>query len=400
MIETDKLKEHHKNGYYFTDVEGEKYEEIRRSIEENGIRDPIKITMDYTVISGHQRLRIARDVEMERVPVTMVPDLTDAEAEYLLIAENVERRGQAETDPIKKSRIANFLKEYWEIERGNNQYRMVNNSPSSKDVADAIGESVDNTKRILKLNDLIPELQELVSEGKLGQTAGEQLAHLTEDNQRALLSVLGEEVKKTTVANAKEYREVEESSGKDNNFDERLEQLKKEKESECKERERLEKEIEELNNKPPEVKEVEVVPDDILEELEKYKNDSKELQEYREKHGSNKELERKEKELNDNIFELEKGYGELMRSYDMATLRTRLVNSVSVPFEELEKRKTEMEQLMGMDIELDNLTINILRSKADTLKEVANTIYSYLGVVENQEEKNERIDVIDVIDVT
>src|SRR5699024_3290231 len=83
-----------------------------------GIRDPIKITTDYTVISGHQRLRIARDIGLNKVPVEMIPDLNEQEVEYLLIAENVERRGQAETDPIKKSRIANFLKEYWGVRDG------------------------------------------------------------------------------------------------------------------------------------------------------------------------------------------------------------------------------------------------------------------------------------------
>lgn len=108
-IETFKLKEHHKNGYYFTYIWGEKFEEIRRSIEKYGIRDPIKITKDYTVISGHQRLRIARDLGMKYVPYKML-DLTidNRETEYLLFAEIVESRGQAETDSIKKARIAKF----------------------------------------------------------------------------------------------------------------------------------------------------------------------------------------------------------------------------------------------------------------------------------------------------
>lgn len=107
------------------------------------------------------------------------------QAEYLLIAENVERRGQAETDPIKKARIAQFLKEYWGVKQGKRS-DLVNNSPSSKDIAKAIGESTDNMKRLLKLNELIPEIQELVSSGKLGTTAAEQLAYLTPDVQRQL----------------------------------------------------------------------------------------------------------------------------------------------------------------------------------------------------------------------
>src|SRR5699024_12210303 len=61
--------------------------------------------------------------------------------------------------------------------------------------------------RTLKLNDLIPELQQLVSAGKLGTTAGEQLAHMTEENQRALLNVLGNEIEQTTVAQAKDRSE-------------------------------------------------------------------------------------------------------------------------------------------------------------------------------------------------
>jgi hypothetical protein len=48
-----------------------------------------------------------------------------------------------------------------------------------KDVADSIGESERTTKRLIKLNDLIPPIQSLVSSGRLGTTAAEQLAFLT-----------------------------------------------------------------------------------------------------------------------------------------------------------------------------------------------------------------------------
>ncbi|KRG13370.1 hypothetical protein ACA30_15850 [Virgibacillus soli] len=102
-------------------------------------------------------------------------DVDEDEAEYLLIAENVERRGQAETDPIKKSRIANFLREYWGVKNGTNQHDRVRQSGGGKtinDVAETIGENRRSTERILKLHDLIPQLQRLVSAGKLGTTAG------------------------------------------------------------------------------------------------------------------------------------------------------------------------------------------------------------------------------------
>jgi ParB family chromosome partitioning protein len=118
-------------------------------------------------------------------------DVDEWEAEYLLIAENVERRGEAETDPIKKARIAQFLKEYWGVRDGSAGKRSLEaqnglQNKTLKDIAETLDESVTSTKRLIKLNDLIPELQQLVSDGKLGTTAGEQLAYLTEDAQREL----------------------------------------------------------------------------------------------------------------------------------------------------------------------------------------------------------------------
>lgn len=134
-IAINKLQPHPKNGYYFTDISGEKYEEVKRSIEANGIRDEIKCTPAFTVISGHQRLRIAKDLGLTEVPVEII-DVDEWEAEYLLIAENVERRGIAEQDNIKKARIAQFLKEYWGVNHGGNRSSGQNrNLKTTSDIA-------------------------------------------------------------------------------------------------------------------------------------------------------------------------------------------------------------------------------------------------------------------------
>ncbi|WP_440112196.1 hypothetical protein [Paenibacillus sp. QZ-Y1] len=105
-------------------------------------------------------------------------DVGEWQAEYLLIAENTERRGEAELDPIKKGRQAAFLKEYWGITNGGNKRFKTDGMKSMKDVAEAIGEKSERTtQRLIKLNDLIPEIQSLVSSGVLGVRAAEQLLH-------------------------------------------------------------------------------------------------------------------------------------------------------------------------------------------------------------------------------
>lgn len=105
------------------------------------------------------------------MPVEII-DVDEWEAEYLLIAENVERRGVAEQDSMKKARIAQFLKEYWGVNHGGNRSSGQNrNLKTTSDIAETIGESVKTTQRLQKLNELIPQLQRLVSTGKLGTTS-------------------------------------------------------------------------------------------------------------------------------------------------------------------------------------------------------------------------------------
>lgn len=205
-IAINKLQPHPKNGYYFTDISGEKYDEVKRSIEANGIRDAIKCTPAFTVISGHQRLRIAKDLGLTEVPVEII-DVDEWEAEYMLIAENTERRGEAESDPIKKAHIIEFMRSWWDVVSHRPKGGQNVQVKTTADVAEFIGESVKTTQRLLKLNELIPQLQRLVSTGKLGTTSAEQLAYLTPEVQSALYDALGEEIGERTVAETKQLRQ-------------------------------------------------------------------------------------------------------------------------------------------------------------------------------------------------
>ncbi|WP_440118406.1 ParB N-terminal domain-containing protein [Paenibacillus sp. QZ-Y1] len=207
-ININKLNPHPKNDFYFTDITGDKYEEIKRSIDTYGIRDPLKVTTAYTIISGHQRYRIANDLGIKDVPVEIV-DVNEWQAEYMLIAENIERRGEPESDPIRKARIGEFLREYW---KAHGEYlegrpkKSMQNAHTFKDVADAIGERESQARRTLKLRDLIIPLQLMVSSGELGKSVGEQLAYLTEEEQESLLNSLGKSIGDVGVKEVKQLR--------------------------------------------------------------------------------------------------------------------------------------------------------------------------------------------------
>ena len=63
------------------------YEDIKRSIETFGYADPIIINKDGTIIGGHQRLTVLRDLGYEEVSVIVV-DLDKNHEKALNIALN------------------------------------------------------------------------------------------------------------------------------------------------------------------------------------------------------------------------------------------------------------------------------------------------------------------------
>jgi predicted nucleic acid-binding Zn-ribbon protein len=228
-IDPRQLKPHPKNQEYYSDLPEEKYGELKRSIEANGMRDPIKVLPDCTVVSGHQRLKVALELGLEVVPFVMVEMTSDdpeRDVEYLLIAENDERR-QGDDDPMKKARRAKFLTEYWGIRLGrggdrkskatlafdmkkleNDQVSKGHNGPlkTLADVAGAIGESERTTKRLLKLNNLIPEWQAVVSSGELGVTLAEHIASRPREEQLELFNRAKEKIVEMTLPEIKELR--------------------------------------------------------------------------------------------------------------------------------------------------------------------------------------------------
>jgi|GEM_PF-2691638 len=297
LVPTKLLKAHPKNLSYYNNLTGEKYEELKRSIQVHGIRDPLKVLPDYTVIAGHQRLIIAIELGMEKVPVTIL-DLSSEEAEYLLIADNEERR-QGDDDPMKVARRAKFLKEYWDIKRISGRERLKGQNVPSKtinDIANTIGEDERTTKRLLKLNDLILPLQNLVSVGKLNKTAGEQLAYLSEDVQQTLWETLGEEIGSKTVAEVKEIRQKLEAAQIARAQAEA--EIKRLTEDNATLRQ-ANKELSLIKKQEPKEKiiEKEVVPQGIREQLDKLQKENWELSEKK------KQL---ENELNSEDRELEK----------------------------------------------------------------------------------------------
>jgi len=117
MIEVDisKLKEHPFSKEVFEDLSREEYEAVKADIQRNGIKVPLDVLPDYTVLDGHQRRRIAIELGLEKVPCEIRHLKNEAEIKEYIIFMNLLRRQL--TAKQKALAIAKLSKIY-EVGRG------------------------------------------------------------------------------------------------------------------------------------------------------------------------------------------------------------------------------------------------------------------------------------------
>ena len=70
-IEVNKLKPFPLSGKYFGNITGTDWIAFLNSVQTSGIIDPILISQDYYIISGHQRVRACKDLNIFTVPCRM-----------------------------------------------------------------------------------------------------------------------------------------------------------------------------------------------------------------------------------------------------------------------------------------------------------------------------------------
>ena len=191
-ISPNALKPHPRNEEFFSNAEGEDYQRLKESIQELGVLTPLRVSSDMTIVSGHQRWRAAKELGLESVPVEIDEGLKDEDEKLIqLIAANF---GRMKNDPIKQGK---WLVEYERL-RGvrdgrygkrsldGNNFRL-----KQEDVANELGVTTKTIRNLKNLTTLIPELQDIISEGKITPTTGfTLLSRLSEDEQHQLLEKL------------------------------------------------------------------------------------------------------------------------------------------------------------------------------------------------------------------
>jgi len=157
----------------------EEIQKIKESIRAKGVIEPLIVrpTNDgkYEIIIGQLRYLASKELGIKELPC-IVKNLSDTEAlEYSLI-ENLQRK---DVDPIDVAQGLRKLYEDFGKSLPNLSLRKF-----SEMVSERIGLSDRQVRSYLALLGLTPELQEMVSEGKLTIESGAKLKQLPEEEQK------------------------------------------------------------------------------------------------------------------------------------------------------------------------------------------------------------------------
>lgn len=171
------------------------------SVSERGVLVPAivrpKADGRYELISGHRRKRASECAEKKTLRC-MVSDLDDDAATIIMVDSNIQRTDilpsekafayKMKLDAMKHQGERTDLTYTPQVEK------LQGKSTLSVDkLGKQVGESREQVRRYVRLTYLVPELLEMVDEGRIKMRPAVEISYLDEDNQRDLVDAIDTE---------------------------------------------------------------------------------------------------------------------------------------------------------------------------------------------------------------
>lgn len=239
LLAVDSLSPHPRNNDFFDDITGGKWDEFLESVKASGIIEPLVITQNKVVVSGHQRLRACKELGIKNVYCIVRSYKSEDEVLRDLIETNIQQRGTISSSKKKQALIIQTLERIYGIQTTGRPKNSVNltefpdkeltNPPPPRtkaQLAEALGLSLEQYATAKAVLPLIPDLQDMIDEGNLPATlARHLLARLSEQEQLELVKSL-DTTKRYTAAMVQ--RKVTELQSADAGMEKKIEALERE----------------------------------------------------------------------------------------------------------------------------------------------------------------------------
>lgn len=167
--------------------------ELMKSIADSGVLSPAlarpKEGGGYELISGHRRLAACKALGMDTMPV-IVRKLTDEEAVITMVDSNLQREHIL---PSEKAFAYKMKMEALKRKAGRpekNSSQVATKFDTATEIGKSAGESRDQVFRYIRLTNLIPEILQMVDDGRIALTPAVELSYLQPSEQETLFSVM------------------------------------------------------------------------------------------------------------------------------------------------------------------------------------------------------------------
>ncbi len=178
--------------------EDEEMENLIESIKGYGILTPLVVSRQgrrgdvIQLVSGHRRLHAAKKLGLQVIPVSFVT-MTPSEIAIAVVDSNLQRE---KILPSEKAKAYQLKMEAMKKTAGRptkNSCQVGTNLRTDEKIAENTPDSARQIQRYIRLNNLIPELLQMVDENKIALTPAVELSYLKEIEQRDLLTTIESE---------------------------------------------------------------------------------------------------------------------------------------------------------------------------------------------------------------
>lgn len=200
MWPLSKLKDHPKQAEFFGDLSEAETKALAKDMDKNGQRTPIDVLPDGTIIGGHQRVRVARQLKWKQIEVKVHHDLAAAgphAVEELFLADNLHRR---HLSPLTRARCISRLIEI-EMERNPKKQWRGCHEQVKAEIAAQLKMSLRTVNRYLLILEAPPAVQSAFDRGEIKLTDAGRVALLDKRTQAEIARrIAAGEVPKAVVA--------------------------------------------------------------------------------------------------------------------------------------------------------------------------------------------------------
>jgi ParB family chromosome partitioning protein len=178
----------------FRIVDDEEMQKTAESIREYGVLVPAIVRPlengEYEMISGHRRRYASMLAGKETMPV-IVREMDDDTATILMVDSNLQREHIL---PSERAKAYQMKQEALRHQGQRTDLTLGQNVPKFKrtteEIADGTGQSYKQIQRFIRLNNLIPEIMDMVDEKKIAFNPAVELSYLKPEEQREFLEAM------------------------------------------------------------------------------------------------------------------------------------------------------------------------------------------------------------------